>query len=237
MDRELGEIDGRPTFCLVHGRYHGDWCWRAVQEELTNADWRSIAPNLPIEDSDMSLNDHAVFVRQAELMSDAKEIVRVGWSWGANVIPRALGANAVKKLVFVAGSFHPATLRRSVTGESLPKRSISYEVLIRNEEKGFDEIGDYVFYHDLEDEHQKKLAIRKLRPHPRREIEPGLAEFPNVPIEYVLLTNDHALVPEAQADTAEALGVQPVCFKSGHTPMLSKPKELAKLLIELATKE
>lgn len=228
--------DNEAIFCLVHGSWHGAWCWQRLQEELGSAGRKSIAPDLPFEDPNKSLDDHAAIIRKEELKSGATEIIRVGWSWGANVIPRALGSNVVRKLIFVAGSFHPATLRRSVTGEELSIRSLSYEVARNTKKEGLREMADYVFYHDVEDEELRENAKNELKWYPRREIEPELTRFPHLPLEYILLANDHALRHEAQTSAAEALGVKPVYFESGHAPMLSRPKELARLLIKLANR-
>ncbi len=228
------------AFCFVAGRHHGPDCWQLLQEELSHEGWGSITPDLPIENELFSLDDHAKVVNRAEWTSGASEIYRVGWSWGANVIPRAIGITAVKKLIFIAGAFHPATLRRRVKGPiPSPIHSINYEVMEQSPQKGLDEMADHVFYRDIGDEKLRSALVEKLRPHPRRKIEPQLTHFPELPLEYIVLTEDQALLPDSQREFARVLGIEPVEFPSGHVPMFpkSKAKKLANLLIGLADRE
>ncbi|MGG7570108.1 alpha/beta fold hydrolase [Streptomyces sirii] len=37
----------RPTFLLVHGGWHGAWCWDPVRAALDADGWRSHAVDLP----------------------------------------------------------------------------------------------------------------------------------------------------------------------------------------------
>jgi hypothetical protein len=237
MAIESIETGNKPIFCFVHGRYHDGWCWHLTQEELANAGWSSIAPTLSTGNPELSFNDHALIVSQAIAENGAKETILVPHSWAANIAPRVsklLGANAVKQQIFVAPSFHTATFEHPTT------HSMMYEIWKQYEKtSGFDidalrEFASYVFYHDVEDEGLKAAALSKLRPHPRREIEPQLERFPDIRMEYVLTNNDRVLQRGDQAKTARALGVKPTYFESGHAPMLSQPKKLAEVLIKLA---
>ena len=35
------------TFALVHGSWHGGWCWNLLVDELEKRGHRSVAPDLP----------------------------------------------------------------------------------------------------------------------------------------------------------------------------------------------
>ncbi|CAM5524986.1 hypothetical protein [Streptomyces canarius] len=37
----MNEITGRPQFLLVHGAWHGSWCWRELQDVLADRGWTS----------------------------------------------------------------------------------------------------------------------------------------------------------------------------------------------------
>jgi len=116
-------------FSFVSGRHHGPEAWLYVQEELRRHGWKSIAHDLPIENPYFSLNDHARVVAHAErLQGDVDEIIRVGWSWGANVIPREIADLPVSQLIFVAGAFHKATLKiKSPRKEEDPVDALHYQ--------------------------------------------------------------------------------------------------------------
>src|SRR6185436_4679232 len=47
------------TFALVHGSWHGAWCWERLEPELAARGHRAIAIDLPIEDPDAGLGRHA----------------------------------------------------------------------------------------------------------------------------------------------------------------------------------
>lgn len=227
------------SFSLVHGRYHSGWCWHLVQEELSNKGFNSVAPDFPIEHMEYDLNDHARILASAENASGSDEIVRVGWSWGANVIPRAVSLRTVKKLIYIAGVFHPASIPRS-GGDIVPtaKHTLAYGAVVANPDAGLEvvkETANYTFYHDV-DADLRKEAISRLREHPRRAVEPYLPAFPVLPMEYIVPTEDHAVVPETQQEVAKYLGMAPTLLEgSGHCPMLSRPRELAELLIKLSS--
>lgn len=241
MSTELGNNSERTTFCLVHGRHHDGWCWESVRKELDEQGWPSIAPDLPIEDPLLSLEDHAEVMADAEAASGAETIVRVGWSWGANIIPRAIGGVSIKKLIFVAGAFHRSTIEQWGDESVRATHSIAYDAmqtsLPLDPPRALAEVADYVFYHDIEDDILKAKALAHLRDHPRREDEPGLPVFPELPREYILTTQDRAVAPASQKKIAELLDVEPIPIESGHAPMLSRPQELAHWLIHLATQE
>ncbi len=227
-------------FSFVFGRHHSPATWDLVRDNLSSLGWDSIAPDFWIENPDVSLDEHAERLKRAEDNTSASEIYRVGWSWGANVIPRAAGSAAVKKLIFTAGAFHPATLRHKVKSRPVPesKHSLIWEAMRTNPLRTAREVAPYALYNDVESVPRLNEIISSLRQHPRRELEPGLVHFPDLPMEYILMTNDRTLLPESQREIAEALGIVPVEFDGGHAAMYSeeKAKKLARLYIHLANK-
>jgi hypothetical protein len=47
------------TFALVHGAWHGAWCWESLAALLRQAGHEVVAMDLPIEDGSASFEDHA----------------------------------------------------------------------------------------------------------------------------------------------------------------------------------
>lgn len=239
MAIESNNPDSKPAFCLIHGRYHSGWCWHLTQEELVKAGRVAIAPTLPTENPEFSVEDHALIISQAIAESGAEESILVAHSWGANIaprVPRLFGANAIKQMTLIAPSFHTATFEHPTTHSLMYEIWKNYEAAAGFDIKALREFASHVFYKDVEDEELKAAALAELRPHPRREIEPKLEEFPDLPTKYVLTENDLVLLRDDQAKTARALGIKPTYFESGHSPMLSQPAKLAEMLIELANK-
>src|SRR5579871_491149 len=53
------------TIALVHGAYHGAWCWELVAPELSARGFRVVAPDLPCDDPDAGLVEYAAAVEDA----------------------------------------------------------------------------------------------------------------------------------------------------------------------------
>ena len=47
------------TFCLVHGAWHGGWCWERLAPELEARGGRVVAPDLPCEDVEAGVSVYA----------------------------------------------------------------------------------------------------------------------------------------------------------------------------------
>ena len=89
------------TYALIHGAGDVGWYWHLVERELRARGHETVAPDLPIEDDDATLADHARVVLDAiEALPDREEIVVVGQSWGGYVAP--IVADAGRR-----GSAHP----------------------------------------------------------------------------------------------------------------------------------
>ena len=76
-------------------------------------------------------------------------------------------------------------------------------------------------------------AVARLRPQSYRVMtEPSpLVAWPDGPSAYIACRDDHAMNPEWQRGAArERLGVEAVELDGGHSPMLSRPTELAEVL-------
>lgn len=86
---------------LVHGSYHGAWCWDLVLPELERRGHRVVAVNLPISDPTAGADRYADVVVDA--MDSATEPAVVGHSMGGLVIPLVAARRPVSQLVFLAG--------------------------------------------------------------------------------------------------------------------------------------
>ena len=84
------------TFVLVHGAWHGGWCWRFVRPLLEQAGHRVYAPSLTglgerrhLARDDIDLDTHITDVVSLIEMEDLREVVLVGHSYGGMVITGA----------------------------------------------------------------------------------------------------------------------------------------------------
>src|SRR5690242_17823573 len=94
------------TFVLVHGAWHGGWCWDRLVPELAAAGHQSVVMDLPIEDPSATFEDYASVVVDAAAGAGAgsgSDVVVVGHSLGSMVIPLVAARRPVSALVFLCG--------------------------------------------------------------------------------------------------------------------------------------
>jgi len=81
------------TFVLVHGAWHGGWCWQRVNERLTAQGHRVFAPTLTgvcershLDSPSVNLSTHIRDVVNEIRWKDLENVVLVGHSYGGMVI-------------------------------------------------------------------------------------------------------------------------------------------------------
>jgi pimeloyl-ACP methyl ester carboxylesterase len=87
-------IPNKPaTFVLVHGAWHGGWCWQRVSERLTAQGHRVFAPTLTgvgershLDSPSVDLSTHIRDVVNEIRWKDLENVVLVGHSYGGMVI-------------------------------------------------------------------------------------------------------------------------------------------------------
>ena len=87
-------------FVLVHGSYHGGWCWDLLRPELEKLGHRVITMDLPISVPGLGAADYAGAVEEA--LEPGSEPILVGHSMGGLVIPLVAAHRPIRKLIFLA---------------------------------------------------------------------------------------------------------------------------------------
>jgi pimeloyl-ACP methyl ester carboxylesterase len=87
-------------FVLVHGAYHGAWCWDLLRPELERSGHRVTAVDLPIGDPGAGAAEYARAVTDA--VDWEQPPVVVAHSMGGLVAPLVAAARRVERLVFIA---------------------------------------------------------------------------------------------------------------------------------------
>jgi pimeloyl-ACP methyl ester carboxylesterase len=230
-------------FALVHGSYHGAWCWSFLRPELERLGHRVVAIDLPISDPTLGAADYATTVDRA--LDPASRPILVGHSMAGLVIPLVAARRPVRRLVFLAAML-------PVPGRSLNDQRtaepIDGRVAPRTAE--WTDLGDDVwmvgpstatelFFHDAPAA-VARWATARLRPQSYRvlnEISP-LAAWPQVESSSIVCRDDRALNPEwARTAARDRLGVSAIELDGAHSPFLTRPAELAQVLHAVATAE
>ncbi len=225
-------------FVLVHGAYHGAWCWDDLRAELERGGHSSSAVDLPTEDPDAGAERYVDEILHA-IPRQADPVVMVGHSLGGLSLPVAASRTRTSMTIYlcailpVPGLSWDAQRADSGTGFEPSEPAIGHEDGSASwPERGAIE----VFYHDCEAE-VALAAARRLRPQHwkiTQELTP-LRQWPAVRTAYILCSDDR-MVSRAYARRAAhlQLGIDPVELPGGHSPFLSRPRELAQTIVRLA---
>ncbi len=225
------------TVVLVHGSWHGAWCWDAVVCHLEAAGIRAVAVDLlSVSDRAAGLADDADRVR-AELDEIDEPVLLVGTSYGGAVITDAGIHPSVEHLVFL--SAFPLEEGESVSVNSVPggEAMTLAAAVVSDGEVGWVDPTRAVdlFYHDCPDD-VAVAATARLRSQSllSRLGTPRAISWREKPSTFILCTEDHCLVPSFQRNLAARIGPT-IEMATSHSPFLSRPEALAVVLADLAS--
>ena len=198
---------------LVHGAWHGAWCFSEVVRELESLGHAAAAVNLPCDEVGLTQHDYA------RLIGPQPDAIVVGHSLAAMTIPHVAARTRVylAGLLPVADVFVPTftgpirdELDRSYWPDADTCAASMYPDCTR-------QMSDWAF--------------AQLRPQARIAFDP--APFGDGDV-VVATLRDSGIDPTWQIETARAHGARVIELDSGHSPFLTQPDELAGLLDTLA---
>lgn len=231
------------TFVLVHGGWHGGWCWRRVAPLLRERGHDVRAPTLTgLGDRAHLARPHtglALHVRDVLAvldLDDLRDVVLVGHSSSGAVITGVAqrAPERVRELVHL-DSFVPRP------GESVfdllpPQRREHFEGLVDAAGRIVLDPGAAMDGWAVTDPDDRAWVGPRLRPHPVGGLADALPiiEVPDLPRRYV-----HCTVKprgDSFAGFADAASTDPGwrfdTLSTGHDAMVTAPKELADLLCD-----
>lgn len=208
------------TYVLIHGAGDVGWYWHLVEAELRKSKHEVVAMDLPIEDDSAGLSEYADVV--VDSIGDRSDLVVVAQSFGGYTAPIVCSRIPVSLLVLIAGMI-------AAPGESAEEMFVNtgYEPERRRDSSTRD-----IFYHDVPPALAREAMARSRRQSETPGKQPWpLAEWPDVPTRFLLCRNDRMLPATwLRRVVRDRLGITPDEIESGHTPALSRPKELAERL-------
>jgi len=237
------------TFVLVHGSFHGAWCWSKLVPELEALGHRAVAVDLPGQGDDTTPAAEATLdmnvARVVEAIEkEAEPVVLVGHSFGGATITQTAEQvpERIALLVYLTAfiprngesvndimrsPFWPAekgarSIRRSEDGHTV---SVAPEAVRER------------FYHDCSEE-DLALCLERIRPQPftprDTPVRTTPERFGQVPRAYIYCTDDRSLLPRVQEEIVARMPCEKVVsLPTSHSPFLSAPAELASALSEL----
>jgi len=240
---------GTTHFVLVHGSWHGAWCWEKVTPLLEAAGHVAVAIDLPGHGEDrtppgkVTLSDYTDRICDA-VAAQSGPVVLVGHSMGGGAITQAAEhcAERLRLLVYLA-AFVPGN------GTSIAEQAMSDTAsqltgtVLIDPDAGVaslsDDVIDACFYADCAPE-DVALARKRLRDDPLAPLMTPLVlaseRSRGLPRIYIECSQDATLSPEHQrAIRAAGRWAHVYRLDTGHSPFLSAPERLAgQLLASLA---
>ncbi|MGI8662845.1 MAG: alpha/beta fold hydrolase [Acidimicrobiales bacterium] len=230
------------TFGLVHGAWHRASSWRPLVDALEANGHRSVAVDLPCDDPAATFETYAeVVVRSLE--GQEGDLVLVGHSLAGHTIPLVAARVPVRHLIFLCALI--AEPGRSFVDQLTAEP----DMLLPQYEAGLSEPDDRrlrhwadrrlaieVLYGDC-DPADAERAVDDLRPQALGPytVPCPLDALPPAERTYVLCTEDRLVNPEWSRRAASVrLGVQAVELPGSHSPFISRPDDLARLLEKFA---
>jgi pimeloyl-ACP methyl ester carboxylesterase len=234
-------------FILVHGAWHGAWCWEQVEHHLGDLGAASVAVDLPGRAGDaqtvaeLTLDSYVDRV-VAAIDASPEPVVLVGHSLGGLVISQTAERtpDKISSLVYLCAVLLPdgqSAIDASVNDpDSRLVANLSFDEAAATSSVAPSAVRD-IFYGDCTVEASEK-ATRLLVPEPvgpaSTPVHVTAERWGSVPRSYILCTRDRAISPARQRAMIASVGVDRVIeMNSSHSPFISQPERLASLLIDL----
>jgi pimeloyl-ACP methyl ester carboxylesterase len=237
------------SFVMIHGAWHGGWCFDTLRPMLEEVGHSMIAPDLPgmggtdAELADVTLGGWADFV--AELCRAARApVILVGHSRGGIVISEAAERvpERVAALVYICAMLLPDGMSREMLkGEVAPNPG--FAAIIKPHPGGvatvIDPVGAPAIFAQLCPQELAQAAANRCVAEPDQPrltpLSLSEARYGSVPRHYVECLADRTIPIADQRYMQSLLPCATVTqLQADHSPFLSTPRELADALLAIA---
>lgn len=219
---------------LVHGAWHGSWCWARVMPLLAQHDLTVRAVDLPSTGVDPS--------PEADLSADAAEVRKAiedmpgnvlvcGHSYGGMVIshPEVGTHPRVAHLAYLCAFIPDRGQSLLSIGDGKPAPWIELDesgMTLPNLDRAAE-----LFFGDCDAETQR-WAISRLRRQPAAPFAERVADpaWLHTPSTYIVCTQDRVMPLELQRELFARRTGGVLALEASHSPFLSRPVELARHL-------
>lgn len=235
---------------LVHGAWHGAWCWDAVVEGLRAEGVTVDAVDLPGHGDDTRpltdlYGDAARVTAALDALATVEDdpVVLVGHSYGGAVITEAGLHPTVAHLVYIAAlnldegeTMLEAMMLESDEIDHTGRPDFAdHMVMLDDGSATIAEAGALeLFYNDCSPE-AGAAAVARLTPQPIANMAQTTtrAAWRERPSTYVVCAKDNAVHPDVQRRLAERCDAS-VEWDTDHSPFLGRPELVVDLLADLA---
>ena len=219
-------------FCLVHGSTQSPAGWKLLGSELEARGHSCVCPDLPTNEPEAGASRYADVI--ADALPGREAPLVVAHSASGLFLPLVAARVSVAGLVYLAAGIPEIGMSFIDQYKRAPEMYCS-EFVGKDPTKDT-QLARHFLFHDC-DTQVARWAISTLRlMNPIQvflEISP-LQAWPDVPAFYISCTEDRTISAAWWEKAArERLGVEPIRISSGHAPHVSRPGELAEILVGL----
>jgi pimeloyl-ACP methyl ester carboxylesterase len=235
--RKVRRVKTPITFVLVHGAWHGGWCWRDVRVALTAQGHRVYTPTLTgqgerlhLTRADLKVDDHIRDVTALIDFEDLSTVVLVGHSYGGVVISGVADqrADKIKHAIYLDALVPIAGQPTFVLPPEMAKGFIDGHRMPAFPPEMFDVPKGHPAY---------AWVQRRVTDMPAGVLTspvPLTGAWEKVQRTYVECTTNTLDGPREAQKRVKAAKWPYRQLKSGHDAMVTEPAALTKLLLELA---
>ncbi len=236
--------NSRPTYVLVHGAWHGGWCWQSVAQRLIDAHYNVYSPTLtglgerkhliqPSVDIDTHVQDIVNLIE----MEDLHEVYLVGHSYAGAVIAGVADRipSRLHKLIFLDAMI----IEDGQSPISLQPEAVR-KVQLKNIQKKENFAPFDVALFGVTAPKMVSWVKERLSPQPYGTFAQRLHlknQYGNgLPLVYIACTDPQLPIMKEMSEKVRAdqkLSWEYLEIATGHDAMLTEPKKLADMLIGL----
>ncbi|WP_284124291.1 alpha/beta fold hydrolase [Parerythrobacter aestuarii] len=234
------------TFVLIHGSWHGGWCFDEIKRRLEASGHEVIAPDLPGMGGDedelaaVTLQGWADFAIEQCRQATQQPVILAGHSRGGIVVSQAAETDpeAMDALVYICAMMLPDGMSRA-DFKALEVKNPIYDDVIKPTPGGHGTVivGEHpeAIFAQLSPPELVDPAMKRLvaEPHgPRSEkLRLSPERFGSLPRHYVQCTEDQTIPLSSQQTMQELVpGAEISVLDADHSPFLSRPDELVAIL-------
>ena len=235
------------TFVLIHGAFHGGWCWYKVAPLLEKQGHTVLAPDLPSHGRDktpLSAVTLQLYVDSVCKLLDAQRepVILVGHSMGGGIITQVAEErpDRIKRLVYLTAALprNGQSMFEEFQQDTESAALANFVIAPDQSYATFRETGlKEAFYGDCAEE---DIALAKLLVVPQAlaptgtPIKTSEANWGRIPRVYIECLCDRALTPPFQKRLYTVVPCQQVIsMDTSHSLFFSAPGELARHLMAL----
>ena len=244
------------TFVLIHGAWHGGWCWKKVAVLLRRAGAEVYTPTLTglgershlvehLDPTSINLDLHIRDIVQLLEYEDLKEVILVGHAYAGTVISGVAEscAERLARLVYVNGVV-PKDGEDMVDQLALvrgPQFTAWVRERIERKEWFLPPPATPVEVEQrwgISDPSDLAWVLLRVTPQPvaafSQPIRVGRPEAKSIPRSFIGSSESGF---DSVAEMAEKAGWGLFHIDTGHDPMITKPEELSEILLQIAGKD